>query len=101
MAKIKALCKDGGELYGYQFYCPGCKGRHEINTTWSFDGNFESPTISPSIHVRWDGFVDEEKITKICHTFVRNGEIQYLGDCTHRLANTTVPMEEVEGTPLF
>jgi hypothetical protein len=48
---------------------------------WNFDGNYDAPTLSPSIlitggHVR-------------CHSFVIAGFIQLLADCSHKLAGTT------------
>ena len=30
-----------------------------------------------------------------CHSFVRNGSIEFLDDCTHALKGRTVPMEEL------
>lgn len=29
----------------------------------------------------------------VCHSFVFDGEIRFLGDCTHALAGKTVPLE--------
>lgn len=29
----------------------------------------------------------------ICHSFVRNGKIEFLSDCTHELAGKTVELE--------
>ena len=29
----------------------------------------------------------------ICHSYVKEGKIIYLGDCTHALAGQTIPME--------
>lgn len=29
---------------------------------------------------------------KVCHSFVRNGKIEYLNDCTHELAGQTVEL---------
>ena len=33
---------------------------------------------------------------KVCHSFVTNGRIQYLGDCTHKLAGQTVDLPDWE-----
>jgi len=57
---------------------------------WSFDGNFESPTFSPSLLNTWQ-FVGG-KPEKRCHLFVKNGQIEYCSDSTHSLAGKTVPM---------
>jgi hypothetical protein len=32
----------------------------------------------------------------LCHTFVTDGQIQYLGDCTHALAGQTVDLQEMD-----
>lgn len=32
----------------------------------------------------------------VCHSFVTDGKIQYLGDCTHALAGQTVELPEVK-----
>lgn len=33
---------------------------------------------------------------KICHSFIKDGMIQFLGDCTHELKGKTVKLPEVE-----
>jgi hypothetical protein len=32
----------------------------------------------------------------ICHSFIKDGMIQFLDDCTHALAGQTVPLGEFE-----
>ena len=81
---------------GYVHYCPGCaaiSGRspnHAIFTDepnpltgarWTFDGNLEAPTFSPSINVVGQ-----------CHYFIKAGRIEYCSDSAHALAGQTVPM---------
>lgn len=34
-----------------------------------------------------------ESAPTVCHSFVRDGQILFLGDCTHELKNQTVPLE--------
>lgn len=72
----------------YLFWCPGCDEPHQFNLTWSFDGNFVSPTISPSIRVT--GRTEAGDLC--CHSFVKAGRIQFLGDCTHKLKGQTVDL---------
>lgn len=74
------------------FECPGCGCLHFFNDRWTFDGNTEKPTVSPSILVTYDG---ADKKTR-CHLFIRNGMIEFLSDCTHELAGKTVPMIEMK-----
>ena len=82
----------------YIFNCPGCKCSHFINTNpangavWEFNFDMEKPTVSPSLLVRMP-WKDE---MKTCHSFVRNGNIQFLNDCTHELAGQTVEIPEIE-----
>ena len=35
-----------------------------------------------------------EPTPKVCHSFVRDGRIEFLSDCTHELAGQTVELEE-------
>ncbi len=79
--------------WGWMVYCPGCKYSHVFDARWKFNGNMESPTFSPSLKVTWD-YTDNAHPQKVCHSFVRNGEWQFLTDCTHDLAGQTLPMIE-------
>lgn len=68
----------------YNFYCPGCECYHGFNNTWDFNGDMEKPTVSPSLlssPVR-------------CHLFIREGNIEYLTDCEHKLAGQIVPLRD-------
>lgn len=84
----------------FAFYCPGCECSHGVWTTreghpvWEFNGDLERPTFKPSIRVRWPS--GEEQRENICHSFVREGRIQYLADCTHRLVGQTIDLPEIE-----
>ena len=69
----------------WAFWCPGCDESHVINDGWDIMFEGILPTISPSILVQGS---DEKR----CHSFVRNGVIEFLGDCTHKLAGQTVPL---------
>ncbi len=96
-AMVKATTAPGVFL----LWCPACAEAHQISSAWTFDGNMERPTISPSILVRgkqWDpkySFHNPRHLVapgqpKVCHSFVRAGRWEYLGDCTHALAGQTV-----------
>lgn len=50
---------------------------------WSFDGNLENPTLTPSIACRQD------------HFFVRNGMVEFCGDAPHANAGKTVPLPDL------
>lgn len=120
--KIKIL-SDGTHLW----YCPACHSYHGglVNTSerpnWDFNGNYDRPTFSPSFLIRSGHYVpgfksDENGGTcwckyneahpdepspftcSVCHTFVRDGKIEYLSDCTHEFAGQTIEMiDDTEG----
>lgn len=82
----------------------------EPGPCWSWDGDLEGPTFQPSIlvrHERWVPPVTAENIAEwrrkpwaqtkqidICHSFVIDGHVQFLGDCTHPLAGKTVALPD-------
>ena len=85
----------------YTFFCPGCKIYHGVWTSnrndnqaiWTFNGDVNKPTVSPSILVRHSFSAGREKI---CDSFIREGQIQFLLDCSHDLAGQTVELPEIE-----
>lgn len=79
------------------FYCPGCKSHHGISLApgrWTFDGNFVSPTINPSVLSYYED-ENNQRVTT-CHLFIRAGRIEFLSDCKHELAGKTVDMDPIE-----
>ena len=85
MAKFEKLAGTKGQ---YSFWCPGCQCAHPV---WGFNGDTEKPTITPSIKVEYP----TEDQVEICHSFIRDGRIEYLSDCTHSLAGKTVDMLDI------
>jgi hypothetical protein len=94
---------------GIAFWCPGCNEVHRIRTEgpggqfnqakWQWDGNVAAPTISPSILIRVN-FAPEDGGPIVCHSFVRAGQIEFLGDCTHALKGQTVALPDwPQGSP--
>lgn len=96
-----------------QFWCPGCDDRHEVRTQgpnpWTWNGDVEKPTFYPSVATecratvkdaegRWTGeHVRDAQglpVELVCHSFVEEGRIRYLSDCTHALVNQTVDLPE-------
>lgn len=96
-----------GSVY---FDCPGCSFGHCLpvgtgaGLRWQWNGSLSSPTLSPSILARGvERLTDDEVATiegggkivprpSVCHSFVRDGRIEFLGDCTHALAGQTVDL---------
>lgn len=109
---------EGGRL---MFWCPGCDGAHmitvktgvdQIGAAWGYNGNAEAPTFTPSILLNahtWHPPVNGEnlaefkrkpwpqkKVSSVCHSFVTDGKIQFLDDCTHALAGQTVDLPDFD-----
>ena len=94
----KVELQDDGSVW---FWCPGCTEPHRVmvgsgsGPRWTYTGGVESPTFAPSVRVRCrnaDG-------PTVCHSFVRQGRIEFLGDCTHALAGQTVELPEFTWDP--
>ena len=104
---------DHGVRYdALMFVCPGCEttdadgtmhgGLHmlPVNTTkkspsWTWDGNLDAPTLSPSILTRRGPGADNLPPPFVCHSFLKAGIFEFLGDCTHQYANQHVPIGEL------
>ncbi|ATE84738.1 ammonia monooxygenase [Sinorhizobium sp. LM21] len=109
---------EGGRL---MFWCPGCDGAHQVRIgegpgpRWGYNGNPERPTFTPSVLVRSGHYVPGQEgkscwctynaehpddpapfKCSICHSFVTDGHIRFLGDCTHELAGQTVEIPDWE-----
>lgn len=93
------------------FFCPGCNRRHTITVegphAWGFNGNGDRPTFTPSIlfqgvkeltdeqlAIYYRGEPLPEPVPMRCHSFVTDGQIQFLSDCTHSMAGQTVPLAD-------
>lgn len=117
------LC-EGGLV---RFKCPGCDDTHGVyvepakdgtpRPVWGFNGDGDKPTFKPSVLCQFFKYKfnlgspefkedlrrAQEAKTKlsgrdmVCHSFVTDGYIQFLSDCTHELAGKTVPLPDFEG----
>lgn len=84
---------EGSYVDRWVFECPGCGCLHFFNDRWQFNGDYEYPTVTPSILLTiYD--IREDKQTR-CHLYITNGMLVFLNDCTHELAGKTVPMTEI------
>jgi hypothetical protein len=88
----KLIRAEDGRL---MFKCPGCNGIHAVTEEiWEFNGDLEKPTIRPSILSKFTPSAEGIE-RKICHSFVTEGRIRFLNDCTHSLAGKTVSLVDV------
>jgi hypothetical protein len=91
------------------WWCPGCHDWHGIQfgegagPRWTWNGDVDKPTFQPSILVRYPANPKAEEEFKewrqerVCHSFVVDGKMQFLGDCTHELAGLTVDIPPFPG----
>ena len=98
------------------FWCPGCEETHVIDLgKWQWDGNLTQPTFAPSVLVTSGHFIvgSPDPTTcwctynrehpdnpapfrcQRCHTYVREGRIQFLPDSTHALAGQTIDLPDL------
>ena len=82
------------EETGWYFFCPGCNTHHSTKKRWTFNGNLEFPTITPSFHTRYTK-TGEQLPYKVCHLFVTDGKIIYLNDSTHKFSGQTIEMVDL------
>lgn len=92
-----AVLKNSG-LYNYknaathEIYCPACQTTHGFDETWVFNQDFVNPTIHPSLLI--SNYISGKRY--VCHSYIRNGYIYYLGDCTHCLKSQTVRLPPID-----
>jgi hypothetical protein len=96
------------------FQCPACgnchfflvEGATRQGPRWTWNGSMDRPTFTPSLLVNGVQPTTDDEIERIkrgekiepkslrCHSYVTDGKIQYLGDCTHAMAGQTVEIPD-------
>lgn len=95
MTRVLKIC--GPDDAHGMFHCPGCERHHTVRVkgdgAWGWNGDVSKPTLTPSVFSNPPGpyFVASQPS---CHSFVKDGQIQFLDDCSHALAGQTVPLPE-------
>lgn len=85
---IKLWAKDSKYTL-YAIFCPACKRIHCFSTEFH-KINLEEVTVTPSLLMNpFD--VD----SPLCHSFITNNQIRFLGDCEHEFKNQTLDLPEV------
>lgn len=92
---------------GYVHWCPGCQEMHKLPDGWTFNGDLERPTFTPSFKHsghrvvrdaagRWTGEWVRDAAGKpvpfVCHYILTAGVLHYCADSSHDLAGKTVPL---------
>lgn len=110
------ICRGRGALRCEHIRAAICgrRGRatSALSGTSSACGSRDAPTFTPSILVQTGHFVQPEGKhcdrsgdpewpcdCVCCHSFVTDGRIQFLSDCTHALAGQTVDLPDLTEEP--
>ena len=104
--KLRGL--EGGKV---AFLCPGCRQMHHVTVDgsrgWTFNGDGDRPTFSPSVLVKGAVPITDEEHASImaggtiepkplaCHSFVTDGRIRFSADSSHALAGQTADLPEL------
>ncbi len=112
MGKVSRYLRRG--TTGYFHWCPACQEMHPLPDSWTFNGNVDKPTFSPSFkheglklnkdaNGKWVGEgrdawlydANGKPISEVCHYILTDGVLNFCGDCTHDMAGKSVPMAEL------
>lgn len=92
MAKVTSIVHNGENWIRY--YCPGCKLHHTVpGKKWDWNCDIDYPTLSPSVKHMYTTDSEEDKV---CHYFIKNGLIEYCGDCSHDLKGQKMELPDLE-----
>lgn len=103
VARVKPILHNGKRYRDVVMWCPGCELIHRVTIVgengdlppfeWTWDGNIDAPTLSPSLLVtRRYGGDGPDGYDVRCHSFVRAGRWEFLSDCSHALAGQTIAL---------
>lgn len=114
VAQVRNISDGDARYEAILLWCPGCQYEREdepgrfaggLNMlpverggaggdtprpTWGWNGDLVNVTLTPSVLTH--STRGEERAEFRCHSFLQNGQWQFLSDCTHALAGQTVAM---------
>lgn len=79
------ICRPGPAGH---FLCPvRGKGKNQ-RPSWNWNGDTEKPTFTPSLLTTDHNYR--------CHSFITDGKVRFLSDCSHEFAGQTVDLLDVD-----
>lgn len=90
MTKLYEVVNADGSHYAWMFHCPGCDSIHQCDNRWGFNGSHDAPTFSGSVLVHENAPSRRPR----CHSYVKDGCIEFLDDSTHALKGQTVDLPD-------
>ena len=96
MSQVSAVLRRGQGRYFH--WCPACEEMHPLPDGWTFNGDVDRPSFSPSfkhggfctvnVEGRWTGEwhlgADGKPLDGTCHYIITDGLIQFCPDSWHR-----------------
>lgn len=82
-------------------------GTREGTGCWTWNGDVNKPTLRPSVLTQGTEKITDEEYRRLlaggeveprdfrCHTWVNDGQAQFLDDCSHSLRGQTIDLLEV------
>lgn len=68
-------------------------GTRSDTGNWSWNGDTENPTLKPSILMQFTW--GEDRVLYRCHSFVNDGKVEFLHDCSHENVGKTVELLDI------
>ena len=93
MPKVLEAVKADGTHRGWIVDCRAC-GSHLYDGRWTFNGDRERPTFRASMLTRLDPRPGNSHPAQVCHSYVTDGRIEYLADCSHEWKGQTLDMRD-------
>lgn len=91
MPKAEVINNQDGQPDGWIIFCLACNDYHVLDYRWTFNGNFESPSFTPSLRIT----PPQESSRPSCHSWIESGTIKYYEDSTHGMAGQTTELPEI------
>lgn len=89
---------------GISHWCPACGEVHnfslkptENGSCWRWNGNIVAPSFMPSMSITRMKPMDGKPqnawpLVSRCHYWLKNGKLEFLADCTHRMKGVTMSL---------
>ena len=108
MGQVSSTLRRGAGAYMH--WCPGCMEMHSLPDGWTFDGNLEKPSFTPSFkHTglrrvfttggnwtgEWIRSANREPVPFVCHYILTAGILHFCNDSSHNFAGQSVVMPKL------
>lgn len=68
-------------------------GTRRGTPNWTWNGDVDKPTLKPSVLT--SGGKESPEMPR-CHTWITDGKVRFLDDCTHKLASQTLDLLDID-----